>query len=128
MSYQTLIMQTLTILLPVIGVGLPGIFKQDGLSPQINSLIAFVLVLVVAGVQAWAAGQLGINPFLDFPLVAGVMSALLAGPLRQLDEYMQSNVGLGTKALPPPTVRAATANWQNRPRGNNTPPPPTATG
>lgn len=96
---MTTVEQCLTFLLPVLGCILPGLIKNDGRSPAVNSAIATGIVLVVAVLQTWIAGQLGINPYLDFPLVLTSMSALLAGPFKPLDTYLQSNLGLVNDAL-----------------------------
>jgi hypothetical protein len=65
-----------------------------GLSQAQNGWIALAIVFVLSGVQAYAAGSLGVNPYVDFAAVAGGVTGLLAGPLNWLDEYLQSNVGL----------------------------------
>jgi predicted Co/Zn/Cd cation transporter (cation efflux family) len=96
MSAQQIIFAFLAALLPVIGVVLPGLLKQDKLSPQINSIIATVVVIVFAVGQSWSQNQIHlINPYLDFLAVLAVMSTLLSGPLKNLDAYLTSFAGIG---------------------------------
>jgi len=102
MTPQQSIFAALTAILPVIGVILPGIIKSDGQSDQNNSLITFVILLAFGGVQAWSAGYIGTNPWLDFVAVEAAMAALLGGPLKPLDEYLQTNIGLGPKPATTP--------------------------
>ena len=104
---QQTVLSILALILPFLGVFLPGILKQDKLTPQTNSAIAFAVVVIVSAAQAWAAGKIGVNPYLDFAAVLGGISALLAGPFKSLDQYMQSNVGFGAKSgTTPPTQPA----------------------
>lgn len=105
MTTQQAIFALLTALLPVLGVILPGIFKQDKLSPQANGVIATVIVVIVAALQAWSEGQIDlINPWLDFCIVLTGISALLAGPFHSVDSFLQSNVGLGSSKQTQPAM------------------------
>lgn len=97
MTAQQTIFALLSAILPMLGVALPGIFKQDKLTPQINGLIATVIVVAFSALQAWSEGQLHlINPWIDFGLVLAGIAALLSGPFKPTDLYLQSNIGLGT--------------------------------
>jgi hypothetical protein len=109
--------QLLTYSLPIIGLVLPGIFKQDGLSNRANGGIAFVVVALVSVAQAFCAGQLGWNFYIDLLAVTGGITGLLSGPLKWLDQYVQSNLGLTSPrplpalpVYPPTTLRASRGN------------------
>ncbi|SRR6266480_6386731 len=104
--------QIITFLLPIIGLVLPGFFKQDGLSDRANGIIALVVVAIVSAAQAFFAGQLGVNPYLDFGVVAAGITSLLVGPLKPLDQYIQSNAGLTSSPPPELTVRPRVQSWQ----------------
>lgn len=105
MNIQQAIYTLLAVLLPVLGIILPGIFKQDKLSQQVNGIIATVVIVVIAALQAWSEGQLNIiNPWLDFGIVLTGISALLAGPFRGVDAYFQSNVPTSSKPQPSPAT------------------------
>lgn len=113
MSAQAIILAIISALLPILGVILPGVLKQDKLAPQWNSMIAAVVIIVIAALQAWAQNAIHlINPYLDFMAVLAAMSALLAGPLKGLDLYLQSFVGPGatkvTTVVPVPPVPSST--------------------
>ena len=109
MTIQQSVLAALTAILPIIGVMLPGIFKSDGLSKEVNSLIAFALIVLISGIQAWCAGQIGINPFLDFPVVMAGISALMAGPFKPLDQWLQGHIKL---VMTPPAKAAPPASDQ----------------
>lgn len=97
----TVLAQALTYLLPVLGLFLPGFFKKDGLPARTNGMIAFSVLLIVSTTQAFCAGQIGFNPYLDWIAVTGAMSGMLAGPLKWLDDYLQENAGITSpKPLP----------------------------
>lgn len=102
MNIQQIILETLTYGLPFVALILPGLLKQDKLTPVQNSAIAGSTVIVVSVAQAFSAGQLGINPLLDLPIVVAAVSTMLSGPLKPIDLYLQSNLGLvGAKPVPP---------------------------
>lgn len=104
MTIQQDVYAFLTAVLPVIGIILPGIIKSDGLSDQRNSVFTFIILLVFGGAQAWSANQLtGVNPWLDLLAVEAAMASILAGPFKPIDQYLQSNIGLGTAKSTPPT-------------------------
>lgn len=113
MTTQQDVFAALTAILPVIGVLLPGIIKSDGLSAEQNSLITFVILLVAGGAQAWSAGQVGANVWLDFVAVEAAMSSLLSGPLQPIDAFLQTNIGFISTKPPassqPQIVRGNTA-------------------
>jgi hypothetical protein len=108
MNTQQAIFSVLTVLLPVLGTTLPGIFKQDRLSAQANDFIAIIIILIASGLQAWSENQIHlVNPYLDFIVVLAGISSLLAGPMKNIDVYLQSNVGLGSKSAPAPSTTPA---------------------
>jgi len=96
----TLIEQFLAYGLPFLALVVPGFFKRDGLSQEQNSWIACVALVILGGGQAYAAGQLGANPWVDFMAVTGGAAGLLAGPLNSFDQYIQSNIGLKSSPTP----------------------------
>lgn len=110
LTLPLIINQLLAFLLPVIGLALPGIFKKDGLPAIANGFISLLAVLVVSGIQAYAAGKFGLNPYLDFLAVVGSISGLLAGPLKPLDQFIQSNIGVTSSA---PSASMTTPSMPN---------------
>jgi len=90
----TLLNQILAYGLPFLALVGPGFFKRDGLTPTQNGQIAFAVVVILGLIQAYAAGVLGANPYEDFAAVSGIVTGMQAGPLKWLDAYLQSNVGL----------------------------------
>jgi hypothetical protein len=90
----TLISQILAYGLPILALVGPGIIKRDGQTPARNGQIAFAIVVFLGIIQAYAAGALGANPYEDFAAVSGIVTGMQAGPLKWLDQYLQSNVGL----------------------------------
>jgi hypothetical protein len=95
MSAQQDVYALLTAILPVLGIMLPGIIKNDGQSAEKNAIITFVILLLAGGGQAWSTNRLtGLNPWLDFMAVEAAMSSLLGGPLKPIDAFIQANIGL----------------------------------
>lgn len=104
MNTQQVIFALLSALLPVLGLALPGFFKQDKLSSATNGIIATVVIIVFSALQAWSEGQINlINPYLDFIIVLAGISTLLSGPLKPVDTYLQSNIGPGASDPSPVT-------------------------
>ena len=89
---QTTTQDILMIILPILGLTLPGILKQDHYSPQANAIISGVILALTSAATAYTKDQFGPNFFIDAGVVLAGMSALLAGPLRGLDVYLQGNV------------------------------------
>lgn len=96
MTVQAIILQLLTVLLPVCGVVLPGILKKNHYPNWLNGLIAGVVVIVCAAGTAFARGQFGPDLAQNFLIVVAAISALLAGPLKGLDEFLQAHVNGST--------------------------------
>lgn len=104
MNTQQVIFALLSALLPVLGLALPGFFKQDRLGNATNGIIATVVIIVFSALQAWSEGQIKlINPYLDFIIVLAGTTTLLNGPLQPVDAYLQSNIGPGAKQPNPVT-------------------------
>jgi hypothetical protein len=89
---QSITQSLLLVLLPLLGLILPGVLKQDKFSPLMNSVIAGIVVVLFSGATAYTKDQFGPNFFLDAGIVLAGISALLGGPLRGLDSFLQSNV------------------------------------
>lgn len=90
-------MQLSDVLIPLSSLAallLPGVLKADHFSAWINGVIATVVVALFAGLTVWAGGQFTGNVAADWALFAAAYSALLAGPLRPLDQWMQSALNL----------------------------------
>ena len=79
--------------LPAIVAFLAGILRQDKLPQWLNEGIAFVLVLILAAIQALLGGKLGGGTLADFALVTSYAAALAhTPPLAALQQYLQSNL------------------------------------
>jgi hypothetical protein len=104
LTLQQSVFTVLTAILPVLGVILPGLIKSDGQSDQNNSLITFVILLFAGGAQAWSAGQINVNPWIDLLAVEAAMASILSGPFAPLDQWLQSNIGLGTTKSTPTAI------------------------
>jgi hypothetical protein len=89
---QSTVQSLLLIILPLLGLILPGILKQDKFSPLANSVISGIVVVLFSGATAYTKDQFGPNFFLDAGIVLAGISALLSGPLKGLDAFLQSNV------------------------------------
>jgi hypothetical protein len=101
---QLTLQSVLIVVLPLLGLVLPGVLKQDRYSPQANSLIAGIVVILASVGTAYSKDQFGPNFFLDTAVVIAGISALLAKPLSGLDAYLQGNVfALIQKQLPAQT-------------------------
>ena len=98
-AYLPLATQALAYVLPFAGLVLPGLLKKDSLSAVLNAVIAGFVTLVVSALQAYCAGKLGLNPIADFLAVSAGILALLNGPLKPLDQYIQSNIGNGASEV-----------------------------
>jgi len=99
-------MQLSDVLIPLSSLAallLPGVLKSDHLSAWLNGVIAAAIVALFAGLTVWAGGQFTGNLVADWALFVGAYSALLAGPLKPLDSWLQS-------ALVLPWVKPAPAN------------------
>ena len=89
---QPAIQNILIIILPFLGLTLPGVLKQDKYQPWVNSVIAGLIVVLASVTTAYTKDQFGPNFFVDAGVVLAGISALLAGPLRNLDAFLQGNV------------------------------------
>jgi len=89
---QLTLQSVMIVLLPLLGLILPGVLKQDRYTPQTNSLIAFIIVVLASAGTAYSKDQFGPDFFLDMGIVITGISALLSGPLKGLDTYLQGNV------------------------------------
>jgi hypothetical protein len=99
-------MQLSDILIPLSSLAallLPGLLKSDHLSDWLNGVIAAAVVAIFAAATVWAGGQFTGNLVADWALFAAAYSALLAGPLRPLDSWLQSALNL-------PFLKPAPAN------------------
>ncbi len=107
--------QILVILIPLIGASVPGLLQSDKLTPVANSMIAGLVVLVAGVVSAVVAQQLTGNFYADFGVIVAVMGTLMAGPLRGLASYLQSNYGFGVIKVDPQiaTPRLTTTRMTN---------------
>jgi hypothetical protein len=88
---QSTVQSLLLIILPLLGLILPGILKQDKFSSQTNTAISIIVVALASGATAYAYDQFGPNLFRDAVLVFTGMEVLLQGKLKPLDAYLQSN-------------------------------------
>lgn len=99
-------MQLSDILIPLSSLAallLPGILKADHWPDWVNGIIAAAVVALFAGATVWAGGQFTGNVAADWALFAAAYGALLAGPLRPLDSWLQSALNL-------PFLKPAPAN------------------
>ena len=99
-------MQLSDILIPLSSLAallLPGVLKSDHLSDWLNGVIAAAIVALFAGASVWAGGQFTGNVAADWALFAAAYAALLGGPLKPLDQWLQS-------ALTLPWIKPAPAN------------------
>jgi hypothetical protein len=94
------------VLLPGIVALVAGLLRQDRLPQGVNEAIAFVVVLLLAGVQALLGGKLGGSALSDFAIIASYAAALVhTPPLAKLQEYLQSNFfSFGSPAPAQPAV------------------------
>lgn len=83
--------QQLILILPVLGTLLPGIVKQLHGNALVNGLLATFVVLLASIGYVALGGKLTGNPAVDVPLLTTTISALLAGPLKPLDQYLMEN-------------------------------------
>lgn len=113
---------SLTTLLPIaisiVALLLPSILKSDGWPDYVNGLISGGVVAVFAALAVWAGGAFSPDVLADWALFVAAYGALLSGPLKPLDHYLQSTLflpflkprpanphpvtSLGTKAMVPP--------------------------
>lgn len=89
---QPIIQALIITILPILGSVLPGILKKDSYPPQANALIAAVVVVAASAGTAYAKDQLGPSFVEDLFIVMVGISAILAGPLKGLDEFLQARV------------------------------------
>lgn len=89
---QSTVQNLLLIILPLLGLILPGVLKQDKFAPLANSVISGIVVVLFSGATAYTKDQFGPNFFIDAGIVLAGISALLSGPLKGLDAFLQSNV------------------------------------
>jgi len=114
---------SLTTILPIaisiVALLLPGVLKSDGWPDYVNGLISGGVVALFAGLAVWAGGNFSPDVLADWALFVAAYGALLAGPLKPLDQYLQSALTLpflkpapvnrnpvtsiGTKAVVPPS-------------------------
>ena len=79
--------------LPAIVAFLAGLLRQDKLPQWLNEGIAFVLVLILAAIQALLGGKLGGGTLADFAIITSYAAALVhTPPLAALQQYLQSNL------------------------------------
>lgn len=88
----------ISLILPVVlsaaALVLPGILKSDGWPDWANALVAGAVVALFAGLTVWSGGRWTSNVYADWALFATAYSALLAGPLKGLDEALTRGVNL----------------------------------
>ena len=124
MTIQQDVYAALTAILPVLGLILPGMIKSDGQPTETNAIITFVILLLAGGGQAWSTNQLtGLNPWLDFMAVEAAMVGILNGPLKPIDAFLQSNIGL-ISSKPPAPPQAQPVRLTTQPMPAVPPPPP----
>lgn len=90
-------MQLSEVLIPLSALAalvLPGILKADHWPDWLNGIIAAVVVALFAAATVWAGGQFTGNLAVDWAVFAAAYSALLAGPLKPLDSWLQSALNL----------------------------------
>ena len=92
--------QTLLIaIVPILGTLLPGVLKRDSFPPAVNSIIAGLVIVLASGGTAYAQDKLGPDFAKDAFVVGALIAASLAGPLKSLDQFLQSNI-LPSKPAP----------------------------
>ncbi len=106
---QPIVQSILVAILPLIGLILPGILKQDKFSSQTNTAISIIVVLFASGATAYAYDQFGSNLLRDAILVFTGMEVLLQGKLKPLDAYLQSNIFTSLQHQLPAIEQAVTA-------------------
>lgn len=90
----------------IVALVLPGLLKNDAWAltkPWLNGLISGAVIAVFAGLAVWAGGNFSPDVLADWALFVAAYSALLAGPLKPLDEFLQSALNL-------PFLKPAPAN------------------
>ena len=128
-AFIPLIQSLLTILIPAIGTILPGVLKQNHYPAWLNSLIAGLVVLIAAVATAYTKDQIDSNFVQDAFIVGTLIAAMLAGPFKDLDAYLQAYVAIFSSAKPvaaiptTPVVYPATI----QPTANTIPGPDTST-
>lgn len=117
-------MQLSAILIPLSTLAallLPGLLKADHWPEWLNGLIAGAVVAIFAGLSVWAGGQFTGDLAADWALFAAAYGALLAGPFKPLDQWIQSSLHLPFLPKPAP----ANANPVRVPTALVMPPDPT---
>lgn len=80
--------QPLVIIVPLITTLITSWLSHSALPSWANSLIAFVVIIVVAALWALFSGQLAGDLVADFVLIAAYAAALQAGPLAGLQQWL----------------------------------------
>lgn len=84
----------LPIAISIVALLLPGVLKSDGWPDWVNGLISGGIIAIFAGLSVWAGGNFSPDVLADWALFVAAYSALLAGPLKPLDSYLQSALNL----------------------------------
>lgn len=94
----------LPILISIIALILPGVLKSDAWAltkPWLNGLISGATIALFAGLAVWTGGNFSPDVLADWALFVAAYGALLAGPLKPLDEFLQSALNLPFLKPPP---------------------------
>jgi hypothetical protein len=91
--------QYLVILLPLIVSAASGWFTEVKLPSWANAIITGIIVLVSALAWALLGQKLSGDLVANFVVVASYCAALVAGPLRPLEQYLQIKLPSPLKAL-----------------------------
>lgn len=94
------------IAISIVALVLPGLLKNDAWAltkPWLNGLISGAVIAVFAALAVWAGGNFSPDVLADWALFVAAYSALLAGPLKPLDQFLQSALNL-------PFLKPAPAN------------------
>lgn len=99
----------LPILISIVALILPGLLKSNHFPEWANSLIAGGTIAILAGLTVWAGGQFTPDIWADWGLFVAAYSALLAGPLKSLDIYLEK-IKLPFHPDPPALNASVTTN------------------
>ena len=84
----------LTTLYTLLALLLPGAFKSDGWPAWVNGIVSGIIVTLFAAATVWAGGAFTGNVAADWALFTSAYAALLAGPFKPLDSWLQSALNL----------------------------------
>lgn len=79
----------LPVLISIVALILPGLLKYYHLEDWKNSVITLVVTSGLAVLSVWAGGQFTNDVWADWALFVASYNALLAGPLKSLDMYLE---------------------------------------